>query len=834
MKKLKVAALVSLSVVTILLFQNFTILNDYPEYTTFETELKRAFLGDAQYVEPSALPPENSTTFEGYDVIVIAGQSNAVGAGKGTWVDPLHTANPSLDERIFQVTRAGTFMLGTDVLRHVGWKPAKDTIGFGMAFARSYVSGLSQNRRVILVPAALGGTSIDEWLGKVPDPDSDTGATMSLVDDMLFRLNAAVTKTGPNGTPLKNRFVAFLWQHGEADIRINAQTQSQMSPAEYVSKLNGIITQVQDAHPTHKFSVLIGEPVPTWKKVVLNNDTELDVVTAKAQYKDALLAYTETSFKRMYVRSGTPEGALMPALTSNHDIDSNYTDTVHYNAQSQINLGRRYYTAFLKTVEGSLAGLRITNSEKFNLSPNIVDFTPRADSEISSNFMNIGQPGFQVKIGLDDRGGGYLNYMEFYGDQTNRISPWFGRGMQTTFRDEYHSRRYNPTQAGFSDEYGAKVAITRTKTPEGVVTGLRIPQFNVPLFCSDDQYDYIETSNSIIKQPPSYEHEADWDLVNGEGNSYNDEIKSEFDFSAKYDRVTNLYGTPAFRHTLYFAYNRNPSAIKQFVEPGAMVNALDPVNAKPVLDVERLIADISPFPGVQTPKPTDLSDMRLVTLSGRFNWDPEVFSNFYYYYKAGVNWTGYRIPLDQNGDLVSATSYARLPPLLELQNFATSYNYQNARPDGTTSIIETNSRRIINDLFIISNVCQPEWIADPAGCPANAPESPISIGYYYPMDDQINQNPLVVMNRSDLSVDRSENRIMQVGFGLGYRGQEQKYAVPRVEVTLSGMLSPQRYVQDRNEQKFEAIRQTIDVVFAKTPVEVDAAVTTYKATRTIP
>jgi len=130
-------------------------------------------------------------SFTGYDVFVIAGQSNAVGVGAGPYVDVLKSK--SLDAKIFQLGRYGTdnkkIIPGQDVLQHFSYTPRTTTIGFGMAFARRYARWMDKNRKVLLIPAAMGGTSVLQWLGELP---LTTRATDSLMNDLKFRLKLAM------------------------------------------------------------------------------------------------------------------------------------------------------------------------------------------------------------------------------------------------------------------------------------------------------------------------------------------------------------------------------------------------------------------------------------------------------------------------------------------------------------------------------------------------------------------------------------------------------------------------------------------------------------------
>lgn len=799
----------------------------YKTYTSslassdFASDLQRALIGDAEdfsLIAPSPVLEESD--FTGYDIIIIAGQSNAVGAGR--WpggivvIDPLKVDVPELDERIFQVNRYEPLLSlvpGTETLQHFGFRENKDKVGFGMSFARRYVAGLDKARKVILIPAARGGVSIDEWLGEeVIDPL--TNQKINLLESLRERLNFALSQKSADGQPLTNRFVALLWQHGEADIRKAALKLDNMTAENYAGKMDSLFDSIKGFHREQRFSIIIGEPVPSWNSVP-QKEIEVDIKEIKQAFKRQLVDYSELSFKRSYVRTSSDKNGL-GILKSNCDSGAG-DDCIHYDAPSQIELGKRYYSAYLRTVAGGLAGLRITNTEKFNASPNVVDDIKVETAGVASHFLDFGVPGLEAKLGIDDRGGGYVNYLELFNDKVNRVAPKFGRGMQTAFRDGVHSGKYNPTQAGYSDVGGAKVTVLQTKSADAKVTALRLPQFNVPLFNGDAEFDFVEAPKSEIHQPENYLDEADSDLIDETGKSYSAEIKSEFDFAGKYEKVTQEFGIPAIRHTFYYSYNRKPDAIRQFINPAAKK-----ANDDFLLNLSKVIHDISPAEGVQTPEVTDLSDIVFRTFSGRIQWDSSLFNNFYYYYKVGDNWTGQRLEINPlTGDRLDGE---KLPPYFDLIDNTSKYSYV----EGSRPVKADKGVRISEDVLILSNVCVPKWILE--SCPKESPKKAISMAYYYPLDDQVNKYPVVVMNRSDMSIHREENRIMQLGFGLGYRDLGQlEFAALRMELRISGLLSPLRYQNDKHQDRFEAIRQKIYMLFSLQPGEIVEAVSKFKA-----
>jgi hypothetical protein len=163
----------------------------------------------------------------GYDIILIAGQSNAVGYGR------YETAAVPTDPNILEFAcppenRHGctldnrTLQMANDPLSHLDSQRVR-AVGFGMSFAQAYRKQ-NPTRQVILVPAAIGSTSVlpywDEsafkpanwrWL----DPDGrDSNLYVKAVHSVRKAVEAAKAAGGGDV-----HFAAILWAQGESDIK---------------------------------------------------------------------------------------------------------------------------------------------------------------------------------------------------------------------------------------------------------------------------------------------------------------------------------------------------------------------------------------------------------------------------------------------------------------------------------------------------------------------------------------------------------------------------------------------------------------------------------------
>lgn len=212
-----------------------------------------------------------------------------------------------------------------------------------------------------------------------------------------------------------------------------------------------------------------------------------------------------------------------------------------------------------------------------------------------------------VTIGLSDKGGGYLNYCSI-DNGSNIVSSDYGKGWQSDIRDELHSRRYNPTQAGFRDLAGTPVKISKQKGK------LSIQRFNMPLY-GDGVFDFTENEDLAPDNPKYADNgRTDADGYSEKGWTQDDELRSEFDFQGFYEDVSHLSEgkIPIIRFYQEYIYARKPKAIFQFGD-----NAIK-TNGTTVLNEKEKVRDISSvLSGRQSPSNTDLSKIIFTSYGAR-------------------------------------------------------------------------------------------------------------------------------------------------------------------------------------------------------------------------
>lgn len=220
-------------------------------------------------------------------------------------------------------------------------------------------------------------------------------------------------------------------------------------------------------------------------------------------------------------------------------------------------------------------------------------------------------------LGVSDKGGGYINKLVLpgVGDIIGPVAGRYGRGGQVDIRDELHGRRYNPTQAGFTDRTGTHVEI-RVRGNEIVM-----PRRPVSLWNGDSQYDFTEWENLAADPYPNDGGRSDEDKIDESALSGKqaEEITSEFDFVGTYSSAFDSVKVriPAFRFQYEMRYARKPGhAMRQF-GPGTRI--FNPAMAVPDISVK------AP-PGVHPATEWTLSQM-ITTASVRGDksvWNPTV------------------------------------------------------------------------------------------------------------------------------------------------------------------------------------------------------------------
>eukprot|EP00752_Nemacystus_decipiens_P010160 g9053.t1 len=235
----------------------------------------------------------------GSDVVLLMGQSNMSGRGQ-----PYDRAldGPN-NPRIKQWSRANTIITAEEHLQHHDSHSGMDkNVGMGLAFGRAYVETLPEQRDVLLVPTAHGGTAL------VNGPWSPGGF---LFEDAVTRMKAALVSNEADG----NCVAAVLWHQGEADADHHVAQDA------YVSAWVDMIGELRSRIPAAaEAPVVLGEFAEPW--VESNPDAVEPILEA--------------------IRA-IPDSVAFSAVADARHLSVNPGQTVHFDAVGQREFGERYF-----------------------------------------------------------------------------------------------------------------------------------------------------------------------------------------------------------------------------------------------------------------------------------------------------------------------------------------------------------------------------------------------------------------------------------------------------------------------------------------------------------
>jgi hypothetical protein len=250
----------------------------------------------------------------GADVVLLVGQSNMQGAGL--------PYDPALDARFDGVEQfagsgphAGTVLPAQDPLYHVNQHvfDGSPTVGPGMEFGRQLWLHQPADRKVLLVPAARGGTGFSGTAEYSWDPDNKAAA-------VNLARRAADACTRALALNPSHRLAAILWHQGEADAMARADGRW------YRRKLLQLIDLFRAEFGPVPF--LAGGMVPEW--IAANPSARgIDGVHRSIPSDRPVTAFVEG-----------PGGAATAG------------DTIHYTAAGARELGLRYFRAYSGLVGG--------------------------------------------------------------------------------------------------------------------------------------------------------------------------------------------------------------------------------------------------------------------------------------------------------------------------------------------------------------------------------------------------------------------------------------------------------------------------------------------------
>ena len=162
-------------------------------------------------------------------VFILAGQSNMAGRG---FVEPQDTLP---NQRIITINAKGELILAKEPLHF--YEPNMAGLDCGVSFAHELLKHIPDSVSILLIPTAVGGSAIDQWLG------DSLHRNLQLLTN--FREKTEIAKKYGN-------IKGILWHQGESD------SKPELIPL-YEKKLGHLFRQFRIYAGNKNLPVLMGE-----------------------------------------------------------------------------------------------------------------------------------------------------------------------------------------------------------------------------------------------------------------------------------------------------------------------------------------------------------------------------------------------------------------------------------------------------------------------------------------------------------------------------------------------------------------------------------------------
>ncbi|MBO0320963.1 sialate O-acetylesterase [Muricauda sp. CAU 1633] len=239
-----------------------------------------------------------------YNIILIIGQSNThAGLGLDASIDTTR-------QGVMQLGRVGDRNLKVvKAIAPLDHHTAKlDRIGFGLTFANLFKNRLvAENDSVIIIPCGHGGTGFSDNMWNKGD---------ALYNDAVSRVKYVQDKFQ------NSELQAILWHQGEIDVHNKS----------YERQLGNFINDIREDLNAENVPFILGGMVPYW---VSQDKSRLNQQKKIAGIKDKLciIGYADPS---------------SPVVI---EKENNKIDEIHFDADGQRELGKRYFNEYLNLIE---------------------------------------------------------------------------------------------------------------------------------------------------------------------------------------------------------------------------------------------------------------------------------------------------------------------------------------------------------------------------------------------------------------------------------------------------------------------------------------------------
>jgi hypothetical protein len=310
------------------IFMTATATGDLP--TQVRSQLA-ANLGDPGTLEGAAIAEAvaagggSAPADPGYDIVILAGQSNM--SGRGT---PFSATTDPINARIFQYGNSGAAKntispASEPLLMH----DTPSGIGPGLQFARWYTARrLALGRKVLLVPVAHGGTALSTTAAL----GWRRGVAGNLYANMIAQVQGALSAAGSG-----SRIVAALWLQGETD------GDAGTTGAQYQTDLDALIAGLRTDLSESTLPFIIGTMVPEYLST--GTRAQIDAVHRDTPNR---IARTDVAVSAVSMNKGDGNHFNGPG--------SRYNGRAFFDAFERVSAGLAPYSEVLPTL-GQVTGL---------------------------------------------------------------------------------------------------------------------------------------------------------------------------------------------------------------------------------------------------------------------------------------------------------------------------------------------------------------------------------------------------------------------------------------------------------------------------------------------
>lgn len=234
-------------------------------------------------------------------VFIMAGQSNMAGRG---FVEPQDTIP---NKRILSIDKSGNWIYAKEPLHF--YEPKLAGLDCGMAFANRLLDSVPENISVAMIPCAVGGSSIEQWLR------DDTFRGVSLFTNFSEKVKL---------TQKYSKIKAILWHQGESDAHPK-------TIPDYADNLDSLVSKFRETVEDKNLPVLIGE---------------------LGKFGEPLQNQINRESINLLIHTFSDETTDIYVINTS-DLEHK-GDHVHFNSDSQRKMGERFAKEYLQSIYSKL------------------------------------------------------------------------------------------------------------------------------------------------------------------------------------------------------------------------------------------------------------------------------------------------------------------------------------------------------------------------------------------------------------------------------------------------------------------------------------------------